>query len=96
MRVFAETADDESLAALRQSHDALKQRIEKGGLNEEIVEGLELLERQLHNGVVGILHNPLIDNSYRRMHNYLRLVRLDRKLTVPLGLRTVRSGGIWL
>ena len=35
-----------------------------------------------------IWRNPLIDTSYRRMHNYLRLVRLDRKLTVPLALRS--------
>ncbi len=91
VRVFTETADDESLAVLRQSHEALKRQIEKGGLNEEIVRGLDQLERQLHDSVVGVLHNPLIDNSYRRMHNYLRLVRLDRKLTVPLGLRTIRE-----
>jgi len=41
--------------------------------------------------VIRSLNNPLIDNSYRRMHNYLRLVRLDRKLTVPLALRSLRE-----
>ena len=91
VRVFAETADDESLAALRQSHEALKQRIEGDGLDEGIIEGLEGLERQLHDSVIGVLRNPLIDNSYKRMHNYLRLVRLDRRLTVPLGLRSIRE-----
>ena len=45
----------------------------------------------LHNAVIGILRNPLIDSSYRRMHNYLRLLRLDRKLTAPVALRTLRE-----
>lgn len=91
VRVFAETVDDESLAALKQTHEALKQRIESDGLNEEVLEDLEQQEKQLHNSVIGVLRNPLIDNSYRRMHNYLRLIRLDRQLTVPLALRSMRE-----
>lgn len=91
MRVFAETADDESLATLRRDHEALRKLIEKKGLNEDALAGLEWLESQLHNSVVGILSNPLIDTSYKRVHNYLRLVRLDRKLTVSLALRSVRE-----
>ena len=91
VRVFAETADDESLAALKKSHEALQQRIKNDGLNEKALAELERLEGQLHNSVIGILRNPLIDSSYRRMHNYLRLVRLDRKLTVPLALRSIRE-----
>ena len=34
---------------------------------------------------------PLIETSYRRIHNYLALVRLDRKLTVPLAPRSFRE-----
>jgi len=91
VRVFAETVDDEILAALSQRHEALRQRIEKDGLNEYALAELEQLEGQLHNAVIGTLRNPLIDNSYRRMHNYLRLIRLDRKLTVPLALRSLKE-----
>ncbi len=91
VRVFAETADDESLSALKQNHEALQEQIKKKGLNDSALAALERLEGQLHNNVIGILRNPLIDSSYRRMHNYLRLVRLDRKLTVPLALRSVRE-----
>jgi DNA-binding GntR family transcriptional regulator len=91
VRVFAETADDESLEALKQDHEELKATIERDGLNEEIILGLERLESQLHNGVIGALANPLIDTSYRRIHNYLRLVRLERKLTPPLALRSIRE-----
>jgi len=91
VRIFAETADDESLVALRKSHEALRKRVEKDGLNEKALSDLDLLESQLHNSVIGILRNPLIDTSYRRIHNYLRLIRLDRKLTVPLALRSIRE-----
>lgn len=72
VRVFAETANDEILAALKQSHAALQRRIEKDGLNEKALTELERLEGQLHNSVIGILRNPLIESSYRRIRNYLR------------------------
>jgi DNA-binding GntR family transcriptional regulator len=91
VRVFAETADEKTLASLRKSHATLQRRIEKEGLNPAIIAALEALEGALHNSVVGILNNPLIDTSYRRMHNYLRLIRLDRKLTAPIALRSVRE-----
>jgi len=91
VRVFAETADDDSIAALKRGHEALKARMKQDGLTEESRAELERLEGLLHNGVIGILENPLIDSSYRRMHNYLRLVRLDRKLTVPLALRSIQE-----
>lgn len=91
VRVFTETAADETLAALSQSHVALRQRIEKVGIDAEVIARLEGLESDLHNSVVGSLQNPLIDSSYRRIHNYLRLVRLDRRLTPPIALRTIRE-----
>ena len=49
------------------------------------------MEHLLHGAVIAILRNPLIEMSYRRMHNYLRLLRLDRKFTVPVVLRTLRE-----
>ena len=91
VRVFAETADDESLAALRESHEAMRLRLESEGIDEHVIADLERLEGNLHGSVVGILSNPLIDISYKRVHNYLRLVRLDRRLTVPLALRSIRE-----
>jgi DNA-binding GntR family transcriptional regulator len=45
----------------------------------------------LHNSIIGIMSNPLIESSYRRMHNYLRLVRLDRRLTAPLALHSLQE-----
>jgi DNA-binding GntR family transcriptional regulator len=76
---------------LKQRHEALQEQIKKSGLNEGALAELERLEGELHNSVIGILRNPLIDSSYRRVRNYLRLVRLDRRLTVPLALRSIRE-----
>ena len=50
-----------------------------------------MLFRSLHNAVIASLNNPLIEKSYRRMQNYLRLVRMDRRLTPPLALRSLRE-----
>ena len=52
---------------------------------------LERLEGRLHNSIVGALANPLIETSYSRIHYYLRLVRLERSLTVPLALRSLEE-----
>jgi DNA-binding GntR family transcriptional regulator len=45
----------------------------------------------MHFSVIAIMQNQLIDVSYRRMMNYLRLLRLDRKFTAPIILRTLRE-----
>lgn len=50
---------------------------------------MDALETELHGCIVSSLQNPLIETTYRRMHNYLRLLRLDRKLTSPIILRTL-------
>lgn len=91
VRVFAETAEDETLVSLRDAHVALEADLEKDGLTDAVVQSLEQLESNLHNAIIGTLNNPLIETSYRRMHAYLRLVRLDRRLTAPLALRSVRE-----
>ena len=52
---------------------------------------LEVRELVLHNSIILCLNNPLIETAYKRMHHYLRLVRLDRKLTPPLALRSLRE-----
>ena len=45
----------------------------------------------LHHSIIGSLSNPLIESSYKRLHNYVRLIRLDRKVTVPLALHSLRE-----
>src|SRR5258708_7784023 len=91
VRVFAEIADENELDRIDRRHRKLISAIEKRGLTAESLAELEELENLLHNTVIASLTNPLIETTYRRMHNYLRLVRLDRRLTPPLALRSLRE-----
>ena len=91
VRAYAEQGDEAEIAAISQRHAALIDTIASSGLGADELAEMESLEQLLHNAVIGILRNPLIDSSYRRMHNYLRLLRLDRKLTAPIALRTLKE-----
>lgn len=91
VRVYAEQGDEAEIAETGRRHAALIERIAASGLGAAELEEMETLEHILHNAVIGSLRNPLIDSSYRRMHNYLRLLRLDRRLTAPIALRTLRE-----
>lgn len=91
VRVFAETAQTKLFEELAAEHEALCAQIETTGLGPDTLVELERLEVALHGSIVDILDNPLIETSYRRIHNYLRLVRLDRKLTPPIALKSLRE-----
>lgn len=91
VRTFAELGDEDLIAEIGSRHRALAAQIEATGLTPDAMEEIEVLESLLHNSVIDILRNPLIDTSYRRMHTYLRLVRLDRKMTVPLAQRSIKE-----
>ena len=91
VRAYAEQGDEAEIKAISLRHARLIETIAAKGLGEDELTEMELLEQLLHNAVIGILRNPLIDISYRRMHNYLRLLRLDRKLTAPIALRTLKE-----
>jgi DNA-binding GntR family transcriptional regulator len=91
VRTFAEWGDEDLIRELGARHRAVSADLDKQGLTREAMAELEELESLLHNSVIDILRNPLIDTSYKRMHTYLRLVRLDRKLTAPLALRSLRE-----
>jgi DNA-binding GntR family transcriptional regulator len=91
IRIFAEQADDAEIEALRDRHVALARSVEKDGITKGVLVEFDQLEELLHGAVIAILRNPLIETSYRRMHNYLRLLRLDRKFTVPVVRRTLKE-----
>ena len=94
IRVFAEQGDDAEIEILHGRHAALIASIEENGLTPQGLAEVDEMEHLLHGAVIAILRNPLIETSYRRMHNYLRLLRLDRKFTVPVVLRTLtRASG---
>ena len=91
VRAYAEAGDEAELDKIARRHVDLIALIEADGLTGEARDEIEELELLLHNSIIAILRNPLIETSYKRMHNYLRLVRLDRKLTAPLALRSLRE-----
>jgi DNA-binding GntR family transcriptional regulator len=91
VRIFAEEADEAEIEMLHRRHVALIRSIEENGLTPQSLVEVDEMERLLHGAVIAILRNPLIETSYRRMHNYLRLLRLDRRFTVPVVRRTLKE-----
>jgi DNA-binding GntR family transcriptional regulator len=89
--VYAETAADAEISALLERHKQVALSLEENGFMPHNAADLEQLEESLHGTIVASLSNPLIDTSYRRIRNYLKLLRLDRKLSAPLALRSVRE-----
>ncbi|MER8751814.1 GntR family transcriptional regulator [Mesorhizobium sp. M1050] len=91
IRVFAEQGDETVMNALEIRHSRLLRSVERDGLGKEQLEAMDALEGEFHGAIIASLHNPLIDSTYRRMHNYLRLLRLDRKITAPIIVRTIKE-----
>jgi DNA-binding GntR family transcriptional regulator len=89
--VYAETANEAEMPEIERRHLALMEVVEREGLTERNRRELEEIETLLHNSIVRSLSNPLIERSYRRLHNYVRLIRLDRNITEPLVLRSLRE-----
>jgi DNA-binding GntR family transcriptional regulator len=89
--VYAETGDEAEMEQIAKRHIAAVESIDREGLSLEVRAEIEALETLLHGAIIASLNNPLIQNSYRRIHNYLRILRLDRKLTSPLALRSLRE-----
>ena len=91
VRVFAEQGEEETMNALEVRHSRLIRRIERDGLGRDELVELDQLEQLLHEVIIAALRNPLIDAAYKRIHNYLNLLRLDRKLTAPIAIRTLKE-----
>lgn len=90
-RIFAETGDAAEIEAMMEAHRALIAGIEADGLGAEQNLALNELENRFHGALLGALRNPLIETTARRLKNYVTLVRLDRLITAPLALRTLRE-----
>ena len=89
--VYAETAPEAEIADLLRRHLEVEKSLEVEGLTPENALNVEQLEESLHGSIVATLNNSLIDTSYRRIRNYLKLLRLDRKMSTPLALRSLRE-----
>jgi DNA-binding GntR family transcriptional regulator len=88
---YAQTADEAELAELERRHLSVIAEVERDGLTDHTRAELEELETLLHHSIIRSLSNPLIESAYKRLHNYVRLIRLDRKVTVPLVLQSLRE-----
>ena len=89
--VFAETASDNEIETLARQHRDMIARVERDGVDNRLIADLEALENLLHGSIVASLKNRLIDTSYKRIHNYIRILQIDRSLTPPLVLHTLRE-----
>jgi DNA-binding GntR family transcriptional regulator len=90
-RAYAESADAGAMAKLLKDHEALIKQLSTKGLEPDDLPQLEALEGRLHGDMVASLRNPLIETTARRLKNYLTLIKLDRRITAPLALRTLRE-----
>jgi len=90
-RTYAESADPTAIAKLLKDHENLIKQVTNKGLEPENLSQLEALEGRLHGEMVASLRNPLIETAARRLKNYLILIKLDRRITAPLALRTLRE-----
>jgi DNA-binding GntR family transcriptional regulator len=91
VRVYAEEAAEDAMNRLEVRHSRLLRKLEAEGLTAEHLAEMDMLELDLHGQIVAALRNPLIETAYRRMHNYLRLLRLERKVTSPILIRTLKE-----
>jgi DNA-binding GntR family transcriptional regulator len=91
VRVFAETASDELLDSIIARHHRGIATLESVGFSPEVAPEMVAIDSALHFEIIGALGNPLIGSTYQRVHNYLQLIRLDRTLTTPIVLRTMRE-----
>lgn len=91
VRVFAEAGELSVMRDLWEQHERLIERLAGEGFSAEIVREMIRLDEVLHFEIINSLGNPLVTSTYRRVHNYLQLIRLDRTLTGPLALRTLRE-----
>ena len=88
-RSYAEKAKVAEIEQLSERHAALTTIIENEGLTPEALEQLESLDQDLHASMIRSLRNPLIETTARRLKNYLALIRVERRITKSLALRTI-------
>lgn len=90
VRVYAETADTEAIEQLIDEHQRVMELLRTRSL-ADLHDQQQRLEEGLHGSIIACLNNPLIETSYRRVWNYIGLLRLERKLTAPLCMRSLQE-----
>ncbi len=90
-RSYAESGDPAEFAELIAIHEKLLERVRTEPFGPELLEDLDEAEARLHGAMLASLRNPLVENTARRLKNYVRLIKLERLITAPLALRTLRE-----
>lgn len=88
---FTETASDSELDEIERRHQAMIVKVESENLDPSLHAKLEELEDLLHGSIIASLDNPLVHTSYRRVRNYLRLIRANRLLAPRVVLSSLRE-----
>lgn len=91
VRVFAETASLDLLDSMIERHERAVAVLDRDGFTAAIAPEVIAIDAALHFEIIASLGNVLVDSTYRRVHNYLQLIRLDRTLTRPIVMRTLRE-----
>jgi DNA-binding GntR family transcriptional regulator len=91
LEVYAEVATEAELTELEQRHRTLIELVRTAGYSEQTSAEFDRLEDLLHYGIVRSLANPLVENAYRRIHNHLRLLRVNRRWTAASAARSLEE-----
>jgi DNA-binding GntR family transcriptional regulator len=90
-RSFAESGDAKVVAKLISDHESFMADVKKRGFGPDMMARLDAIEERFHNEIIDSLRNPLVKSTARRLKNYVRLIKLERLVTQPLALRTLRE-----
>lgn len=90
-RAYAENGPADEISTLIVDHEALIAMLGDGRIDSDRLAMLEQLEQRFHGRMIAALRNPLIETTARRLKNYVTLIRLERLVTPPLALRTLRE-----
>jgi len=91
LEVYAEVTTEAELTDLEQRHRAAIGRVLTAGYNEQTSAEFDQLENLLHYGIVRSLANPLVENAYKRIHNHLRLLRVNSRWTAASAVRSLEE-----
>lgn len=91
VRAYAETAPIDAIVAHEDHHKAVLAGLEGREPNADDVRVLEQIDHDLHRDIIASLRNPMVSDTYRRIHGLLNLILLERSLSGPLMARTLRE-----
>jgi DNA-binding GntR family transcriptional regulator len=91
VRAYAEMAPIGSITAMEQRHEALIDSFDGKEPTEDDIRGMEGLDRDFHFEIIAALRNPMVEDTYRRIHAILNLILLERRFSGRVMARTLRE-----